>query len=82
VTYRQIGTVIEAFRMSHQAKYDSIMREFAGRAAIGRLQEILDAIGIKTAVTPRARTRNLSKTDMLGRAAARLRLNPDQSLHP
>ena len=37
-TYRQIGTVIEAFRMSHQAKYDSIMREYAGRAAIGHVR--------------------------------------------
>jgi amidophosphoribosyltransferase len=34
-TYKQIGTVIEAFRLNHQAKYDSIMKEFAGRAAIG-----------------------------------------------
>ncbi len=34
-TFRQIGTVIEAFRLNHQAKYDSVMREFAGRAAIG-----------------------------------------------
>src|SRR4051812_4241150 len=33
-TYKQIGTVIEAFRLSHKAKYDSIMREYAGRAAI------------------------------------------------
>jgi amidophosphoribosyltransferase len=37
-TYRQIGTVIEAFRLSHQAKYDSIMREYAGRAAIGHVR--------------------------------------------
>jgi amidophosphoribosyltransferase len=34
-THKQIGTVIEAFRLNHHAKYDSIMREFAGRAAIG-----------------------------------------------
>src|SRR5204863_6892426 len=34
-TYKQIGTVIEAFRLNHQAKYESIMQEFAGRAAIG-----------------------------------------------
>lgn len=34
-THKQIGTVIEAFRLNHQAKYDSIMREYAGRAAIG-----------------------------------------------
>src|SRR5208282_4230737 len=37
-THKQIGTVIEAFRLSHQAKYDSIMREFAGRAAIGHVR--------------------------------------------
>src|SRR6266478_2923206 len=34
-TYRQIGTVIEAFRMSQQSKYEEIMQEYAGRAAIG-----------------------------------------------
>src|SRR4029077_12263019 len=37
-TYNQIGTVIEAFRLNHAAKYDSIMREFAGRAAIGHVR--------------------------------------------
>ncbi len=37
-TYKQIGTVIEAFRLNHQAKYDSIMKEFAGRAAIGHVR--------------------------------------------
>jgi amidophosphoribosyltransferase len=37
-TFRQIGTVIEAFRLNHQAKYDSIMREYAGRAAIGHVR--------------------------------------------
>jgi amidophosphoribosyltransferase len=37
-TYKQIGTVIEAFRLNHQAKYESIMREFAGRAAIGHVR--------------------------------------------
>src|SRR5881409_2789322 len=34
-TYKQIGTVIEAFRLNHQAKYESIMRDHSGRAAIG-----------------------------------------------
>ena len=29
-TYKQIGTVIEAFRLNHQAKYDSIMRGVRG----------------------------------------------------
>ncbi len=37
-TYKQIGTVIEAFRLNHKAKYDSIMSEFAGRAAIGHVR--------------------------------------------
>src|SRR5271166_4263683 len=37
-TYKQVGTVIEAFRLNHQAKYDSIMREYAGRAAIGHVR--------------------------------------------
>jgi amidophosphoribosyltransferase len=37
-TYKQIGTVIEAFRLNHRAKYDSIMREYAGRAAIGHVR--------------------------------------------
>jgi amidophosphoribosyltransferase len=37
-TYKQIGTVIEAFRLNHQAKYESIMQEYAGRAAIGHLR--------------------------------------------
>src|SRR5690242_11145386 len=36
-TYKQVGTVIEAFRLNHQAKYESIMREHAGRAAIGHV---------------------------------------------
>ncbi|MGL4555010.1 MAG: amidophosphoribosyltransferase [Gemmataceae bacterium] len=34
-TYKQIGTVIEAFRLNHPEKYDEIMKEYAGRAAIG-----------------------------------------------
>src|SRR5581483_10517614 len=37
-TYRQVGTVIEAIRLNHQAKYDSIMREYSGRAAIGHVR--------------------------------------------
>jgi amidophosphoribosyltransferase len=37
-TYKQIGTVIEAFRLNHHAKFDSIMREYAGRAAIGHVR--------------------------------------------
>jgi amidophosphoribosyltransferase len=37
-SYKQIGTVIEAFRLNHQAKYDSIMRQYAGSAAIGHVR--------------------------------------------
>src|SRR5438309_2234865 len=35
-TYKQLGTVIEAFRLNHKAKYEAIMEEHSGRAAIGR----------------------------------------------
>src|SRR5262245_54610175 len=37
-TYKQIGTVIEAFRLNHQAKYESIMKEYDGRAALGHVR--------------------------------------------
>ena len=37
-TYKQIGPVIEAFRLNHQPKFESIMREHAGRAAIGHVR--------------------------------------------
>ncbi len=37
-TYKQIGTVIEAFRMNHEGKRDNVMRQYAGRAAIGQVR--------------------------------------------
>jgi amidophosphoribosyltransferase len=37
-TYKEIGTVIEAFRLNHHGKYESIMQEYAGRAAIGHVR--------------------------------------------
>lgn len=37
-TFKQVGGVIEAFRLNHQAKSDSIQRQFAGRAAIGHVR--------------------------------------------
>lgn len=37
-TYKQIGTVIEAFRLNHPAKAESIMVEHSGRAAIGHVR--------------------------------------------
>jgi amidophosphoribosyltransferase len=37
-TYRKLGTVNEAFRMNHRGKAESLMREYAGRAAIGHVR--------------------------------------------
>ncbi len=37
-TYRELGTVNEAFRLSHRGKAESLMREYAGRAAIGHVR--------------------------------------------
>lgn len=34
-TFKDVGTVAEVFRMSHGAKYQAILKEYAGRAAIG-----------------------------------------------
>ena len=37
-TYRELGTVPQAFRLNHSGKADSLMREYAGRAAIGHVR--------------------------------------------
>lgn len=37
-TYKEIGSVIEAFRMNHRGKFESIMAELAGPAAIGHVR--------------------------------------------
>jgi amidophosphoribosyltransferase len=37
-TFKQIGTVIEAFRLNHPGKHESIMQEYSGRAAIGHVR--------------------------------------------
>src|SRR5690606_8406836 len=34
-THKDVGTVTEVFRLNHQKKAESIMREYAGPAAIG-----------------------------------------------
>ena len=34
-TYKELGTVAEAFRMSHPAKHQAILQMYAGKAAIG-----------------------------------------------
>ncbi len=34
-THKETGSVTEVFRLSHRAKAESLMREYAGRAAIG-----------------------------------------------
>jgi amidophosphoribosyltransferase len=37
-TYKRLGTVIEAFRLNHRAKFDNIMNEHGGRAVIGHVR--------------------------------------------
>jgi amidophosphoribosyltransferase len=37
-THKDIGTVAEVFRLSHRGKAESLMREYAGRAAIGHVR--------------------------------------------
>ena len=37
-TYKDIGSVSEVFRMSHRDKNENLMREYAGRAAIGHVR--------------------------------------------
>ncbi len=37
-TYRELGSVSEVFRLSHQAKAESLMAQYAGPAAIGHVR--------------------------------------------
>lgn len=37
-THKDVGGVAEVFRMNHQAKYMNLMKEYAGRAAIGHVR--------------------------------------------
>jgi amidophosphoribosyltransferase len=37
-TYKEIGSVIEAFRLNHRGKYESLMTKYAGPAAIGHVR--------------------------------------------
>lgn len=37
-TYKEVGTVIEAFRLNHRGKFESIMRRYKGRAGIGHVR--------------------------------------------
>jgi amidophosphoribosyltransferase len=37
-TYRKLGPVAQAFRLNHRGKSESLMREYAGRAAIGHVR--------------------------------------------
>jgi len=37
-THKEVGTVSEVFRLSHRGKAESLMREYAGRAAIGHVR--------------------------------------------
>jgi amidophosphoribosyltransferase len=37
-THKDVGGVSEVFRMSHRGKYESLMKQYAGRAAIGHVR--------------------------------------------
>ena len=37
-TYRKLGPVTQVFRLNHRGKAESLMREYAGRAAIGHVR--------------------------------------------
>ena len=37
-TYKEIGSVSEVFRLSHQGKFESVMQKHSGRAAIGHVR--------------------------------------------
>jgi len=37
-THKDIGTVNEVFRLNHRGKFENLMREYAGRAAIGHVR--------------------------------------------
>jgi amidophosphoribosyltransferase len=37
-TYKDLGGVSEVFRLNHRGKYESLMRKYAGRAAIGQVR--------------------------------------------
>ena len=37
-TYRELGTVNQAFRLNHRGKAESLMQKYAGRAAIGHVR--------------------------------------------
>src|SRR5580692_5906948 len=37
-TFKQIGSVIEAFRLNHKGKFENVMKDYAGAAAIGHVR--------------------------------------------
>jgi amidophosphoribosyltransferase len=37
-TYKDVGSVSEVFRLGHRGKYESLMEEYSGRAAIGHVR--------------------------------------------
>jgi amidophosphoribosyltransferase len=37
-THKELGGVSEVFRLSHRGKYESLMKEYSGRAAIGHVR--------------------------------------------
>jgi amidophosphoribosyltransferase len=51
-TYKEIGTVIEAFRMNDSSKHASIMKEYDGRAAIGHTRYATCGAGSRSYAQP------------------------------
>lgn len=51
-TYRELGTVMEAFRMSHRGKHESIMGRLAAPAAIGHIRYATCGCDDKTYAQP------------------------------
>jgi amidophosphoribosyltransferase len=37
-TFKQIGSVIEAFRLNHKGKFENVMKDYAGNAVIGHVR--------------------------------------------
>ena len=37
-THKEVGSVSEVFRLSHRGKFDNLMKEYAGCAAIGHVR--------------------------------------------
>ena len=51
-THKEIGSVTEVFRLSHKGKAESLMQQYAGRAAIGHERPLVGAVHGAALVKP------------------------------